>query len=318
MGQIYRFLGMSCGVIVGGMYHTERQKNYRCDITYGTNNEFGFDYLRDNMKETIEKYVQRDLHYAIVDEVDSILIDEARTPLIISGEANNSADTYVTVDRVIPRCAATSTSCRREGPQRPAHRRRRRPHREAARLQEPLRAREQRAAAPRQPGLRAHVLYKKDVNYIVENGEVIIIDEFTRPQDGGPALVRRAAPGDRGQGGGRDPAGEPDPRDDHVPELLPHVRQAGRHDRHGRHRGGGVQQDLQPRRRGHPAQPQDGAQDQDDLVYKNERGKFKAVIEEIKDRPRARPAGAGRHGERREVPGDPQRCSSAWASRTRC
>jgi preprotein translocase subunit SecA len=88
MGQCYRFLGMSCGVIVGGMYHTERQKNYRADITYGTNNEFGFDYLRDNMKETIEKYVQRDLNYAIVDEVDSILIDEARTPLIISGEAN--------------------------------------------------------------------------------------------------------------------------------------------------------------------------------------------------------------------------------------
>jgi preprotein translocase subunit SecA len=84
------------------MYHPERQRSYRCDITYGTNNEFGFDYLRDNMKETIEKYVQRDLYYAIVDEVDSILIDEARTPLIISGEANKPPDTYVTVDKVVP------------------------------------------------------------------------------------------------------------------------------------------------------------------------------------------------------------------------
>jgi preprotein translocase subunit SecA len=80
------------------MYHAERQRSYRCDITYGTNNEFGFDYLRDNMKETIEKYVQRELNYAIVDEVDSILIDEARTPLIISGEANKPPDTYVTVE----------------------------------------------------------------------------------------------------------------------------------------------------------------------------------------------------------------------------
>jgi len=102
MGQIYNFLGLSCGAIVHGLFHNERQRAYRADITYGTNNEFGFDYLRDNMKETIEKYVQRELNYAIVDEVDSILIDEARTPLIISGESAKPADDYKRVDRVIP------------------------------------------------------------------------------------------------------------------------------------------------------------------------------------------------------------------------
>ncbi|HGG56282.1 MAG TPA: preprotein translocase subunit SecA, partial [Nannocystis exedens] len=102
MGQIYRYLGMSVGTIVNGMYHSERQRSYRCDITYGTNNEFGFDYLRDNMKETIEKYVQRELNFAIVDEVDSILIDEARTPLIISGQADSPPDAYITVNRIIP------------------------------------------------------------------------------------------------------------------------------------------------------------------------------------------------------------------------
>ncbi|MBP2688768.1 MAG: secA, partial [Deltaproteobacteria bacterium] len=90
MGRLYRALGMSVGVIVHGMDDTERQASYRCDITYGTNNEFGFDYLRDNMKFRMEDMVQRDLHYAIVDEVDSILIDEARTPLIISGPAEES------------------------------------------------------------------------------------------------------------------------------------------------------------------------------------------------------------------------------------
>ena len=102
-GPAARFLGLSTGVIVHGLDDFERQKNYRCDITYGQNNEFGFDYLRDNMKTSTDRMVQRELHYAIVDEVDSILIDEARTPLIISGPAEESADLYVRVDRLIPR-----------------------------------------------------------------------------------------------------------------------------------------------------------------------------------------------------------------------
>src|SRR5690349_10936941 len=101
MGRIYGFLGLSTGIIVHGLSDAQRKQNYGCDITYGTNNEFGFDYLRDNMKFRLEDYVQRELNYAIVDEVDSILIDEARTPLIISGPTEQSTDLYYKIDRHI-------------------------------------------------------------------------------------------------------------------------------------------------------------------------------------------------------------------------
>src|SRR5512146_1687276 len=106
MGRIYNFLGLTVGVIVHGLDDNERQEAYNADITYGTNNEFGFDYLRDNMTFRANELVQRDLHYAIVDEVDSILIDEARTPLIISGPAEKSTDLYYKVNRIIPGLAA--------------------------------------------------------------------------------------------------------------------------------------------------------------------------------------------------------------------
>src|SRR5579872_1420917 len=103
MGRIYKALGMSVGVIVHDLDVEERKQNYNCDITYGTNNEFGFDYLRDNMKFRIEDCVQRGHHFAIVDEVDSILIDEARTPLIISGPSEESTDKYFKINRIIPK-----------------------------------------------------------------------------------------------------------------------------------------------------------------------------------------------------------------------
>src|SRR5256714_2335040 len=103
MGRLYKFLGLTVGVIQNPHGDRERQVAYRCDVTYGTNNEFGFDYLRDNMKFDLESMVQRDPVYAIVDEVDSILIDEARTPLIISGPSEESVDKYYSVDRIIPR-----------------------------------------------------------------------------------------------------------------------------------------------------------------------------------------------------------------------
>jgi preprotein translocase subunit SecA len=180
MGQVYNFLGLSVGAIVHGLFHHERQKAYRADITYGTNNEFGFDYLRDNMKETIEKYVQRDLHYAIVDEVDSILIDEARTPLIISGESAKPAELYKTVDRAIPQLRkdldyvvdekASSVQLTDAG---------------VDRIEKLLGCTNLYAKENVElkhhvdQGLRAHVLYKRDVNYLVERGEVIIVDEFT-------------------------------------------------------------------------------------------------------------------------------------------
>src|SRR5207244_3032454 len=106
MGRIYRFLGMTVGVIQHDLNDQERQVAYACDITYGTNNEFGFDYLRDNMKFDLAHYVQRGHNFAIVDEVDSILIDEARTPLIISGPAEASTELYYEVDRIIPRLKA--------------------------------------------------------------------------------------------------------------------------------------------------------------------------------------------------------------------
>src|SRR5207253_6271301 len=102
MGQIYRLLGMSVGCIVHELDDFQRQEAYRCDITYGTNNELGFDYLRDNMKFRLEEMVHRPFHYAIVDEVDSILIDEARTPLIISGPTEDNSDLYIQVDKLIP------------------------------------------------------------------------------------------------------------------------------------------------------------------------------------------------------------------------
>ena len=103
MGQIYRFLGLNTGCIVHGLDDRERREAYAADVTYGTNNEFGFDYLRDNMKFSLADYCQRGFSYAIVDEVDSILIDEARTPLIISGPAEMSTDLYAKVDAIMPR-----------------------------------------------------------------------------------------------------------------------------------------------------------------------------------------------------------------------
>ena len=180
MGRIYRFLGLSVGVIVHGISDAERKQAYQCDITYGQNNEFGFDYLRDNMKFSLDDYVQREFNYAIVDEVDSILIDEARTPLIISGPSEESTDTYYTVDRIIP-------SLRRE---------------DDYTIDEKLRTvvlteegvtRVERMLGvdnlydPRNinflhhvnQGLKAHALFKRDVDYVVKDGEVIIVDEFT-------------------------------------------------------------------------------------------------------------------------------------------
>ncbi|MBC2733490.1 MAG: preprotein translocase subunit SecA [Desulfobacteraceae bacterium] len=180
MGQIYRFLGLQVGCIVHGLTDAERQAAYGADITYGTNNEFGFDYLRDNMKFQQDGLVQRELHFAIVDEVDSILIDEARTPLIISGPAEKSTQLYYHVNGVLPGLKkeadfiidekARSVTLTEEGV---AH---------AERL-----LKVENLYDPKnidllhhvQQALKAHSLFKRDVDYIVKNGEVIIVDEFT-------------------------------------------------------------------------------------------------------------------------------------------
>ena len=115
MGNIHRFLGLSVGVIIHGLNDEQRKEAYACDITYCTNNELGFDYLRDNMKFSLDDYVQRDLNFAIVDEVDSILIDEARTPLIISGPSESSSNHYYTVDKIIPKLVRGEMIELREG-----------------------------------------------------------------------------------------------------------------------------------------------------------------------------------------------------------
>ena len=180
MGVIYTFLGLSVGTIVHGLDDKERKNAYAADVTYGTNNEFGFDYLRDNMKFSKNDLAQRSPYYAIVDEVDSILIDEARTPLIISGPAEKSTSLYYQLDKVIPRLQrerdytidekARTVVLTEEG---------------VARCEKKLQidnlyeAKNIEILHHLNQALKAHTLFKKDVDYIVKNGEVIIVDEFT-------------------------------------------------------------------------------------------------------------------------------------------
>ncbi len=180
MGPIYRFLGMKVGVIQHDMEDADRRAAYQADITYGTNNEFGFDYLRDNMKYMLKDCVQRKHFFAIVDEVDSILIDEARTPLIISGPSEESTDKYYKIDKLIPRL-------RRDEDFKVDEKAR------TVVLQEPgIEKAEQflnidNLYDPRhmelvhhiQQALKAHTLFKRDVDYMVKDGQVIIVDEFT-------------------------------------------------------------------------------------------------------------------------------------------
>ena len=196
MGGIYRFLGLSVGLIQHDMDDAARKLAYGADVTYGTNNEYGFDYLRDNMKFAAADFVQRDLHYGIVDEVDSILIDEARTPLIISGPAEESTEKYYQIDRIIPRLKrgativggklyeaeaqgsgdyvvdekAKSVALTESG---------------VAKVENLLGVKNLYDPANIdfvhhvQQGLKAHVLFKRDVDYVVKDGEVVIVDEFT-------------------------------------------------------------------------------------------------------------------------------------------
>lgn len=180
MGNIYRFLGLSVGVIVSGLSFEERRHAYACDITYGTNNEFGFDYLRDNMVMRPEQMVQRDLHYAIIDEVDSILIDEARTPLIISGQAEESTDHYYRFAKIAQRLKRDEHYTVDEKT------------RQVAVTEEGVAEVEKILGIDNlyadgnfelvhylQQALKAESLFKRDRDYVVKDGQVIIVDEFT-------------------------------------------------------------------------------------------------------------------------------------------
>ncbi|MBA3562545.1 MAG: preprotein translocase subunit SecA [Gammaproteobacteria bacterium] len=193
MGPVYRFLGLEVGVIRSGQTQDEKRKAYRADITYGTNNEFGFDYLRDNLALRLEDRAQRDLTFAVVDEVDSILIDEARTPLIISGRAEESTELYTKINRLVP---ALVPQQEEDGPgdysvdlkakqaqlTEQGHE-----HVEdllaVAGLIEPGQslydAQNIRLMHHLTAALRAHAIFKRDVEYIVKNGEIVIVDEFT-------------------------------------------------------------------------------------------------------------------------------------------
>ncbi len=183
MGPIYKMLGLSVGVIVHDLDDVQRRAAYAADITYGTNNEFGFDYLRDNMKYDLAQCVQRGHHFAIVDEVDSILIDEARTPLIISGPAEESTDKYYRIDKMIPKLILDIDYTLDEK------------HRTATLTEEGVSKCEQLLNLGNlydpahmdiihhvYQALRAHTLFQKDVDYVVKDGGVVIVDEFTGRQ----------------------------------------------------------------------------------------------------------------------------------------
>jgi preprotein translocase subunit SecA len=180
MGRIYRFLGMSVGTIYHDMPDHERMAAYRSDITYGQNNEYGFDYLRDNMKFSVTQFAQRDLNYAIVDEVDSILVDEARTPLIISGPAEQSTEKYYAINAIIPRLKKGEHFTVDEK------------QKSAMLNDEGVALVEELLNIPNlydpsaievlhhvNQGLRAHAIYKLDVDYMIHEGQVVIVDEFT-------------------------------------------------------------------------------------------------------------------------------------------
>jgi preprotein translocase subunit SecA len=185
MGEVYKFLGIKVGCIVHGLDDDERRAAYNCDVTYGTNNEFGFDYLRDNMKFSLETMVQREFSYAIVDEVDSILVDEARTPLIISGQAEDSSELYTKVDKIIPDLVAEHFEIDEKA-------------RAATLTEEGVEHVEQLLINDGtitegnlydianvslvhhvNQALKAHKLFARDTDYIVKDNKVIIIDEFT-------------------------------------------------------------------------------------------------------------------------------------------
>ncbi len=185
MGQVYSFLGLTSGCIVHGIDDAERQQRYACDVTYATNNELGFDYLRDNMKFSREEMVQRDFNYAIVDEVDSILVDEARTPLIISGPTEDNSDLYVAMDKIIPNLGsddyekdekARSIAFTEVGTEKLEGL-----LRDAEMLVEGNLYDIQNVSLVHHANqaLRAHYMFKRDTDYIVKDNQVIIIDEFT-------------------------------------------------------------------------------------------------------------------------------------------
>ena len=229
----------------------DRVEAYAADVTYGTNSEFGFDYLRDNMTMRLADRVQRGHYYAIVDEVDNVLIDEARTPLIISGPAQGDLEWYGRMSQIVKQLKPEDYDVNEKDravsltevgmahveallgqtlmdPDRP----------------EDLTPEQARLTGYLEQALRAQQLFHRNKDYLVQGGKVVIVDEFTGSPYARPSLVRRSASGRGGQGRRSRRARERHLRHGDASELLPHVWQTRRDDRHGSHGGGGVQQDL--------------------------------------------------------------------------
>ena len=234
MGRLYKFLGLTVGVIVHGLDDEERREAYTCDVTYATNNELGFDYLRDNMKYERGQMVQRGHHYAIVDEVDSILIDEARTPLIISGPLDDRSELYMTIDGFIPQLDKSDYEI--DEKQRQVNF----SEDGTEKLERLLEAAGHLVGSSLYDienvaivhhvnnALKAHTLFQRDKDYIVRDDQVVIIDEFTGRMMPGRRFSEGQHQAIEAKERVTDPAREPDPRLHHLPELFPPVRQARR------------------------------------------------------------------------------------------
>ncbi len=312
MTPIYSLLGVSVGIIQARMDEAERREAYNSDVTYGTNSEFGFDYLRDNLAVEMEQKAQRGHGYAIVDEVDNILIDEARTPLIISGQPEQAADIYYKFAKLAPRMVRGEKPegdggqgqglggrlrlrGRREAQDGRGQRERRREGREVPRHRQHVPRRARQPGQPPAPGAEGRGAVQEGRRLRGDRQRGADHRRVHRPHPGGAPLVGGSAPGRRGQGGRGDPGGEPDRRHDHLPELLPQVRQARGHDRHGPHRGHRVHEDLRaPGRRG-PDQPGHGppGPQRPDLQDKGRQVGRRRHAD--RGAPQARPAGARRH-----------------------
>ena len=333
MGRIHRSLGLTVGTIVHDLDDRQRREAYDSDITYGTNNEFGFDYLRDNMKFRLEDYVQREFNFGIVDEVDSILIDEARTPLIISGPSEESTDKYYRINRIIPNLVRGEVIEGKEPGQSvttgdfTVDEK----HRTVALTEEGVLKVEKLLNTGNlydpaniemnhhvQQALRAHVLYQNDRDYVVQEGQVIIVDEFTGRMMPGPPLERWTASGRRSQGRRQDRARKPDAGHHHLPELLPHVQEAGGYDGHRRHGSGRVRQDLQARCDGGSDKQTDDPPGKCGRRLPHRRRKVPQRRQGDQDAARKRAARSGGHHLGRKIGAALRHSQRRWASTTKC
>ena len=301
------------------MPFARRKEAYAADITYGTNSEFGFDYLRDNMAVSLEGTVQRGHVYAIVDEVDSILIDEARTPLIISGEPETAAKTYYDFARVVRELdGAPLTRKMMKGEDEtelsgadylydekfktvsPAQTALDKVER-ALGIDNLYDPRQRPARQPPDAGAQGAVALQARRRLRRPGRRGQDRRRVHGPDHGGPPLERRPPPGDRGEGGRRDPRGERHARDDHAPELLPPLREARRDDGHGEDRGEGVRRDLRPPRRRDPDERPGRARRRERLHLQDEGREVGRGRRGHRRAPRGRAARPRRHDRRRDV-----------------